>query len=1365
MRTEQWLANRNFFDFPAMEVKLTKKKTTSSKAIKEALARQQHMAVREWLNQEPTYSNLLSNLVEEKGEGNESTLLEVLLKSKKPISAKNIGMPKATVSKAAKELNKYLTNKFSKSIEPLYSRRIVICISHKEGRGGLFTGYHFKCYNKKTERDLDGPATEKLFENLWDNFIQDRLREKLEEDARYWLSQKLKGRDDYQSLSMEIGVIEKKLQQDGINGLTGAEKLKTYDHNRAWKSFNQESLLELGGAYILTVDAGGGKTTFLRHLQIEVLQKTRLIPIFLDASEIEQWNPKNTRKFAKNLTEKFDLKVHEDKVIGFLTQAIGKDIILLVDGLDQIRVGGNEYEKLANHILDDLVKSNIIIASRPSAVLNLEDEQRFTFLRLEPFNENTQEKYFGEYYKRAKELSINAPDLVAIPMLAYMVRTLIEEEEDKDIKTRTELYEKFIGYILKRYKHGKSRLDPDVRTQIRQSLRRISYDALAQKEPHIQKIPLKFCYEKGRLPDEPTVRKGEFLTKSGLVNLILERSGEGDKDFLFFTHQSFQEYLAAKCAEEDEIKINHILDEIWNPKWKEVVKFLAGYIGEDFVKKIYQPGCKDNCIHSHLLEAAECCRELGCPTEIESFLLSELLKLMREPPFISPAVFGISSLNKSEAGDMLLDCVEGKNIEPTYLYKGEIEEKAAQAMENLAGKITENQKARFLRFLMVTPFQLPCGLYMSFKKLAQKGILNSDDIDWLINNYVKGVIPFEHFQIFDLLCENITSSNVDRALQFFECRGDGRQIASAYLLLERFARYGKLEDKHIQTLFDLLDARVPMDKTHILKVLAELKDAKKLSPEYVGKVINLLDSNNADIRQNAVNALRHWAGSQDSVSFSRYPFSDIQIIKIASLMQHLQIDTKNGALSVLREIINNQFTQGASALLNRLSESGKEFQFAIIACVFDSAVRQKNRQITYSCIQHHIQKILYLLRSTDKQLRQIVFEFIYYYRYELFTKNPKLISAALDSSEVILPDISLSTYTSPWEFPNLTVFLESSAEFYQRMAIRMLQREPRENLKPYIDKIIRLLLGKNPQITKDCIQLLRPVARELCNDHIIAIIDCLASEYFEVQIASFDLLDSQYGDTIKFDQTAKLLSYLQGEWGAVSFFACMLLLNTPERLNRNIILSILKLLGKQDDYILKILSLIKKESIGWYEYVELATSMLRIRSTVSLLPFFMTFLNEYSRDEIQKIARLFDAISFSAVSIDGKINKLMCHILEKFSNDDINEIVNIYLHNPASERLTKVIQHIPEELLLQRIESFFSMLEHIDQQARLNVLSILEKHFNSFDIPHIEKVVYSLADSDLGVSSKAYQLLQRIYESGRCVLPFLKPRMNISTTI
>ena len=143
------------------------KKTTSSRPAAIALAKQQHMAVREFLNQEPVHTNLLSGMVEEKGEGDKLTLLEVLLKSKKPISAKNIGMPKATVSKTARELNEYLMKNFSNTIEPLKAKRIKICVRLKEGRGGLSVGYHLACYNTKTKKYLNGPATKKRFNNLW----------------------------------------------------------------------------------------------------------------------------------------------------------------------------------------------------------------------------------------------------------------------------------------------------------------------------------------------------------------------------------------------------------------------------------------------------------------------------------------------------------------------------------------------------------------------------------------------------------------------------------------------------------------------------------------------------------------------------------------------------------------------------------------------------------------------------------------------------------------------------------------------------------------------------------------------------------------------------------------------------------------------------------------------------------------------------------------------------------------------------------------------------------------------------------------------------------------------------------------------
>ena len=50
---------------------------------------------------------------------------------------------------------------------------------------------------------------------------------------------------------------------------------------------------------------------------------------------------------------------------------------------------------------------------------------------------------------------MNALDLIAIPMLAHMVRMLIEEKQDKNINNHAELYEKFIGDILTKYKHGK----------------------------------------------------------------------------------------------------------------------------------------------------------------------------------------------------------------------------------------------------------------------------------------------------------------------------------------------------------------------------------------------------------------------------------------------------------------------------------------------------------------------------------------------------------------------------------------------------------------------------------------------------------------------------------------------------------------------------------------------------------------------------------------------------------------------------------------------------------------------------------------------------------------------------------------------
>ena len=571
------------------------KKTKNSKTEALSLAKQRHVVVREFLNQEPTRTALLQGLINKRGEGNELALLTELLKREKPMSNddmhKDYDISKPTVSNAARDVNEYLERKFSNIIEPLKAKRIKICVWRKTGKGGMSAGYHFVCFNAKTKKYLDVSATKNLFENLWDDFIRNELRKKMEQDATDGLSKKLQGRDDYQVLDMEIGVVPQNPKENEIGEVMDLTGSKTYGHNRVWESFNIDSLFKSSdtSSYIISVDAGGGKTTFLRYLQLEFLRKSEIIPIFLDASKIEEWRLENSNQLAEELAIYFDLNICKNRVISFLTKAFEEEVILLVDGLDQIKAGGSEYECLVNHILD-LMGENVIITSRPSAVINQEDENQFTFLRLKPLDTNAQENYFGDNFERGKQLSMNASYLIAIPMLANMVRMLIEEKQDGNINNRAKLYEKFIGYILTKYKHGKAKLSPGLRTQIRMSLGKIAYDALAEKEPHLQKIPLEFCYKKGCLPDNSILRNDELLTKSGLVNLIIERSGWGDKDFLFFTHQSFQEYLAAEWITQNENTMEDFIYELieivqQDHKWKIVENFVKEIMGYEYFEK------------------------------------------------------------------------------------------------------------------------------------------------------------------------------------------------------------------------------------------------------------------------------------------------------------------------------------------------------------------------------------------------------------------------------------------------------------------------------------------------------------------------------------------------------------------------------------------------------------------------------------------------------------------------------------------------------------------------------------------------------------------------------------------------------------
>lgn len=481
------------------------------------------------------------------------------------------------------------------------------------------------------------------------------LRSHLKEEANKALSVKLYSRNNYQPLELEVGYIQQRTEPDKIDTELTSEKRETYSHNRDWIPFNWCSLLDSRDVYILSSDLGTGKTTFLRHLQKEILEKSCRIPIFIESAKIENWDFKNKDSFISELSKELQPWLTKNKAIRFLKRQLNRNILLLVDGLDQIK-GVNTT---CGTLLDNLCKyvtNSLIVATQPSTVTDYEKFQTITFLRLKPFSATIQKEYFGDDFGRACQLCKDHQWMLGIPILAFMVRTLlIEPNLDYEVKSRSDLYKRYVDYIVYRYKYEGSEPSLDLREKIRSELPKIAYEALANMNIKSGKIPLNFCLQCISIPDLQI----DSLPRCGFVEIITDRT-EGFKKYLLFTHPSFQQFFAAEWACRDNKRKSYLIENYWDPKWRKVIKFLAGMgmVGKDFVRRLYLGSRYDNAIHSKLFLAAECVSETQVRSTIANGICSELLKVSKIECFLIKAILGLVKVgtvhSHNQAWDLLL---------------------------------------------------------------------------------------------------------------------------------------------------------------------------------------------------------------------------------------------------------------------------------------------------------------------------------------------------------------------------------------------------------------------------------------------------------------------------------------------------------------------------------------------------------------------------------------------------------------------------------------------------------------------------------------------------------------------------------------
>lgn len=477
------------------------------------------------------------------------------------------------------------------------------------------------------------------------------IRDYLQDQARGFLSRRLHERDDYQLIEMEAGRVHR---SSWLLRQVASERQQ--DQSREWEPFNWHSLFDSQEIFVLSAELGSGKTTFLRHFQKTLLDRGGRIPIYLHASQLKKRYLRDKESLACGLVNFLPPSISRNKAADFLKRQIGNNVVLLIDGLDQIRGVGTAYE----HLLDSLfgvVPRNVIVASRPSAVTSYEDDSRVVFLRLKSFDSVMQKRYFGTGFDRALQVCRCDQEMLGLPILAFLVRTVVEHGQEQDVTSRTGLYRQFLNYFFQRCRHDGVSLSRDLRIQIRRALQKISYEALRSENIEPQKVPLDLCQQ--CILDLGLRIQVDDLPRCGVVSFTASRTSR-DPEYLQYDHQSLQEYCAAEWASRDDERINYILGLYWDPRWKDVIKYLAGIVGDSLIDRLYPDRGHDNVIHSRLFLAAECACQTQVAEETRNRLVRDVTALTRKRPLNTVAVAALFDIGASDAQEIAWRAVTGE---------------------------------------------------------------------------------------------------------------------------------------------------------------------------------------------------------------------------------------------------------------------------------------------------------------------------------------------------------------------------------------------------------------------------------------------------------------------------------------------------------------------------------------------------------------------------------------------------------------------------------------------------------------------------------------------------------------------------------
>jgi Leucine-rich repeat (LRR) protein len=372
---------------------------------------------------------------------------------------------------------------------------------------------------------------------------------------------------------------------------------------------------------IIRGGAGAGKSTLLQWLAVraatqsfpEKLQHWNYkIPFFIRLRSLINGKFPTPEVFPALIARNFAAIMPTNWVHRYLKRG---QALVLIDGVDELpRQERQDFFESLKDLVRDFSEVTYVVTSRPSGLKNLRGEvwqewedwvetQGFVNLTLEPMSATSVEKFVirwhaalpcdessrtplenpaqtAENLNRQLRQRSELRRLASTPLLCAMICALHRERLETLPSSRLLLYSDCIDMLLNRRDAGrKIPLDETYPTGLNESQKIELLQSLALKLMRLNLSAL----EADRVDSHFTGELGKTslpkaITGKQIRELFVDRSGllrEPVVQEIDFAHRTFQEYLAAKAAIDDD-SFEELLQKATDDQWRESIIVAAG---------------------------------------------------------------------------------------------------------------------------------------------------------------------------------------------------------------------------------------------------------------------------------------------------------------------------------------------------------------------------------------------------------------------------------------------------------------------------------------------------------------------------------------------------------------------------------------------------------------------------------------------------------------------------------------------------------------------------------------------------------------------------------------------------------------------